>query len=87
MGTTRAESSKEQVKMSARARRTSSGFREQAHYPLAATLADIPSDASGSPATGHEASISRSFNQAVLSWTACGKARFVDRRLGAAIVR
>ena len=32
-------------------------------------------------ATGHEASISRSFSQAVLSWTACSKARFVDRRL------
>jgi hypothetical protein len=46
MGTTRAGSSKEQVKMSAPARRTSAGFRERAHYPLAATLTDIPSDAS-----------------------------------------
>jgi hypothetical protein len=45
MGTTRADSSKEQVKMSAPARRISAGFRERAHYPLAATLTDIPRDA------------------------------------------
>ena len=45
MGTTRAESSKEQVKMSAPARMTSAGFRERARYRLAAALTDIPRDA------------------------------------------